>query len=126
MEGDALLVQASVQDTVGTVQAAIEDRLERRHPDGLPAELTERIAAGELPLFTSTSSGLPPQIDPDHIDQVAYSYRSSQRPGVRVVFVSGYAEDSFGEIQMRIPNSVFLPKPFSLNDLTETVQRQLH
>ncbi|NNE51890.1 MAG: response regulator [Sulfitobacter sp.] len=49
-----------------------------------------------------------------------------QRPGVRVVFVSGYAEDSFGEIQMRIPNSVFLPKPFSLNDLTETVQRQLH
>lgn len=48
------------------------------------------------------------------------------RPGVRVVFVSGYAEDSFGEAQMKIPNSVFLPKPFSLNDLTETVQRQLH
>ena len=48
------------------------------------------------------------------------------RPGVRVVFVSGYAEDSFGEAQKRIPNSVFLPKPFSLNDLTETVQRQLH
>jgi two-component system, cell cycle sensor histidine kinase and response regulator CckA len=24
-----------------------------------------------------------------------------------------------------IPNSVFLPKPFSLNDLTETVQRQM-
>lgn len=48
------------------------------------------------------------------------------RPGVRVVFVSGYAEDSFGEAQTRIPNSVFLPKPFSLNDLTETVQRQLH
>ena len=49
-----------------------------------------------------------------------------ERPGVRVVFVSGYAEDSFGEAQTRIPNSVFLPKPFSLNDLTETVQRQLH
>jgi len=49
-----------------------------------------------------------------------------ERPGVRVVFVSGYAEDSFGEIQTRIPNSVFLPKPFSLTDLTETVQRQLH
>ena len=48
------------------------------------------------------------------------------RPDVRVVFVSGYAEDSFGEEQTRIPNSVFLPKPFSLNDLTETVQNQLH
>lgn len=48
------------------------------------------------------------------------------RPDVRVVFVSGYAEDSFGETQMKIPNSVFLPKPFSLNDLTETVHQQLH
>lgn len=48
------------------------------------------------------------------------------RPDVRVVFVSGYAEDSFGEEQTRIPNSVFLPKPFSLSDLTETVQSQLH
>ncbi len=48
------------------------------------------------------------------------------RPEVRVVFVSGYAEDSFGETQMKIPNSVFLPKPFSLNDLTDTVHRQLH
>lgn len=49
-----------------------------------------------------------------------------ERPGVRVVFVSGYAEDSFGEAQTKIPNSVFLPKPFSLNDLTDTVHRQLH
>ena len=48
------------------------------------------------------------------------------RPGVRVVFVSGYAEDSFGETQIKIPNSVFLPKPFSLNDLTDTVHQQLH
>ena len=49
-----------------------------------------------------------------------------ERPGVRVVFVSGYAEDSFDEAQTRIPNSVFLPKPFSLNDLTDTVHNQLH
>jgi two-component system cell cycle sensor histidine kinase/response regulator CckA len=48
-----------------------------------------------------------------------------RRPGVKVVFVSGYAEDSFGEEQARIPNSVFLPKPFSLNALTATVQEQL-
>ncbi len=48
------------------------------------------------------------------------------RPGVRVVFVSGYAEDVLSEEQSRIPNSVFLPKPFSLNELTVTVQGQLH
>lgn len=48
------------------------------------------------------------------------------RPDVQVVFVSGYAEESFGEAQKDLPNSVFLPKPFSLSELTETVQRQLH
>jgi two-component system cell cycle sensor histidine kinase/response regulator CckA len=46
------------------------------------------------------------------------------RPNVRVIFVSGYAEDALSEDQARIPNSVFLPKPFSLNDLTATVQAQ--
>lgn len=49
-----------------------------------------------------------------------------ERPGVKVVFVSGYAEDSVSEHQARIPNSVFLPKPFSLKALTETVSRQIH
>ncbi len=48
------------------------------------------------------------------------------RPNVKVIFVSGYAEDSFGEEQARIPNSVFLPKPFSLSELTATVQDQLN
>lgn len=49
-----------------------------------------------------------------------------QRPNVRVVFVSGYAEESLSEEQGRIPNSVFLAKPFSLTDLATTVQGQLH
>ena len=48
------------------------------------------------------------------------------RPDVRVIFVSGYAEDCLSEGQARIPNSVFLPKPFSLTELTTTVQGQLH
>jgi two-component system, cell cycle sensor histidine kinase and response regulator CckA len=47
------------------------------------------------------------------------------RPNVRVIFVSGYAEDCLSEGQARIPNSVFLPKPFSLNDLASTVQEQI-
>ena len=48
------------------------------------------------------------------------------RPEVRVVFVSGYAEGAFGEAQPEVPNSVFLPKPFSLTQLAETVYQQLH
>lgn len=48
-----------------------------------------------------------------------------QRPDTKVVFVSGYAEDAFGDEKSRVPNSVFLPKPFSLNALTQTVQGQL-
>jgi two-component system cell cycle sensor histidine kinase/response regulator CckA len=47
------------------------------------------------------------------------------RPDTRVVFVSGYAEEAVAEDGTRIPNSVFLPKPFSLNDLATTVQGQL-
>ena len=50
----------------------------------------------------------------------------SDRPDTKVVFVSGYAEDAFGDDKSKIPNSVFLPKPFSLNDLTNTVHGQLH
>jgi len=47
------------------------------------------------------------------------------RPDTAVVFVSGYAEDVFREGRPPMPNSVFLPKPFSLSELTATVQNQL-
>ena len=47
------------------------------------------------------------------------------RPDTRIVFVSGYAEESLAENQARVPNSVFLPKPFSLSDLTTVVHRQM-
>ena len=46
------------------------------------------------------------------------------RPEVKVIFVSGYAEESLSEGQARIPNSTFLAKPFSLSDLTDTVHAQ--
>lgn len=45
----------------------------------------------------------------------------STRPETPVIFMSGYAEDAFGENRALVPNSVFLPKPFSLADLTATV-----
>ncbi|WP_420567274.1 ATP-binding protein [Thalassovita sp.] len=47
------------------------------------------------------------------------------RPDTRVIFVSGYAEDALDDSAEPVKNSVFLPKPFSLNDLLETVQGQM-
>lgn len=47
------------------------------------------------------------------------------RPNTAVVFVSGYAEDVFSEGRPPVPNSIFLPKPFSLSELTATVQNQI-
>ncbi len=47
------------------------------------------------------------------------------RPDMKVVFVSGYAEENFTQDKSEIPNSIFLPKPFSLNELTSTVRGQL-
>lgn len=48
-----------------------------------------------------------------------------QRPDTKVVFVSGYPEDAFDDGQPQIPGAIFLPKPFSLKALTQTVQDQL-
>ncbi len=48
-----------------------------------------------------------------------------KRPDTKVVFVSGYPEDAFDDGEPEILGAVFLPKPFSLQSLTETVQNQL-
>jgi two-component system cell cycle sensor histidine kinase/response regulator CckA len=44
-----------------------------------------------------------------------------KRPSTKVVFVSGYAENRCDQLADNIPNAVFLPKPFSLSQLTSTV-----
>lgn len=47
-------------------------------------------------------------------------------PDVKVIFVSGYAEDRLTKARNSIPNASFLAKPFSLDDLTTRVREQLH
>ncbi len=47
------------------------------------------------------------------------------RPDVKVIFMSGYAEDAFVGGESGIPDSAFLPKPFTLNELTQKVKDQL-
>lgn len=44
------------------------------------------------------------------------------RPDVRVIFVSGYAEASFGDALEEIEGAEFLPKPYSLKQLVEKVR----
>lgn len=44
------------------------------------------------------------------------------RPDMRVIFVSGYAEDVLRRSIGGIENSAFLPKPYSLNELTAKVK----
>ena len=47
------------------------------------------------------------------------------RPGAKVIFMSGYAEDAFVGGDSGVPGSAFLPKPFTLNELTQKVKDQL-
>ena len=47
-------------------------------------------------------------------------------PKVNVIFVSGYAEDSFDVEQAKIEHFTFLPKPFSLKQLIAAVDDQLN
>ncbi len=46
-------------------------------------------------------------------------------PDTKVIFVSGYAEDAFENDSQEIEDSAFLPKPFSLTDLTTKVKELL-
>jgi two-component system cell cycle sensor histidine kinase/response regulator CckA len=48
-----------------------------------------------------------------------------RRPGLKVVFVSGYAEDAFEKHLPQGETFKFLPKPFSLKQLVETVKQAI-
>ena len=52
------------------------------------------------------------------------AHARKMRPGLRVVFISGYAEDSFRR-NLVDHDFLFLPKPFSLTDLTAKVKEAL-
>ena len=49
-----------------------------------PGSFAERVVVGETPLFSSRPDGDDPHLDPTKVDLWAYSYRSVQRPLVRV------------------------------------------
>jgi two-component system cell cycle sensor histidine kinase/response regulator CckA len=81
----------------------------------------DMLAAGDLHVDVFVTDVIMPGMDgPTWVRQAL-----NQRPETKVVFVSGYPEDAFEDGEDPIANAVFLPKPFSLNALTQTVQSQL-
>ena len=60
--------------------------MQQREPGALqaPGSFAERVVVGEAPLFSSRPDGVDPALDPTKVDLYAYSYRSVQRPLIRV------------------------------------------
>ncbi len=99
--GDALLLNGSIQDKLGTVEIAIKERYSRtQQPTSPPGDFKQRVDKDSLPLFSSTTNGLPVSLFPGETDQIAYAYLSSQRPGVRVR--EAVAEDIEGSGYWRV------------------------
>ena len=48
-----------------------------------------------------------------------------RNPGIKVIFVSGYAEDAFAKSLPENQQFSFLPKPFSLSQLVAAVKETI-
>ncbi len=73
---DAAIPQLRFQDPSGQIDSLLISRHQ--------TQLVQERAFGEMPLWSSTASGIDPQVEPSKIDLWAYTYRSVQRPLVRV------------------------------------------
>ena len=66
----------------------LTELLRQRDPEGVPLKapgsFAERVVVGETPLFSSRPDRIDAHLDPSKVDLWAYSYRSVQRPLVRV------------------------------------------
>ena len=86
-KSDASVALISVQDPLGTFGNLLRQR--NLPLTWGPGSFDERRTTGEIPLFSSRPDGIDPHIDPAKVDLWAYSYRSVQRPLVRVREVIG-------------------------------------
>ena len=85
-KGDSLVFGQSIRDTVGLLEPLLRDRAERWEVpiSGPLIPLDEWFETGEIPLFTGSDEHRAHLIEEDDLDQLAYAYCSSQRPGERV------------------------------------------
>ena len=84
--GDSIAPILTFQDTVGDIYQIVEQRWYSGTHVKVPLyeTLSERLTVHEAPLVSTTSDGSDPHWAPEKIDQYAYAYRTSQRPGARV------------------------------------------
>ena len=84
-EGDSAIPLVSFHDPSRQLTALLRQRYNMLEvPLDLPGSFAERVVVGEAPLFSSRPDGLDPHLDPSKVDLWGYSYRSVQRPLVRV------------------------------------------
>ncbi|HEY3128584.1 MAG TPA: carboxypeptidase-like regulatory domain-containing protein [Acidobacteriota bacterium] len=76
-ESDALMPRITIDDREGSIANLIRQRWHS-------TTFNERASLGELPLFISRADSFDPHLDPASVDMWAYSYRSVQRPAVRI------------------------------------------
>jgi DNA-binding beta-propeller fold protein YncE len=88
---DSLFPNLTFEDPEGTVASLIAERWPAvlsgagragLYPDALRPE--DRLAIGEMPFVSSSSKGFSPSVKPEAVDQWAYFYSTSWRPGVSV------------------------------------------
>ncbi|MEM9198076.1 MAG: ATP-binding protein [Pseudomonadota bacterium] len=84
-------------------------------------EALEIVDTGEHKIDILVSDVVMPGIDgPTWVAQARATLGA-----VKVIFVSGYAEDVFRSGDAEVPDAVFVAKPFSLNELTQRVKEAL-
>ncbi len=99
-EGDSAIPLVSFHDPSRQLTTLLRERYDQLEVSlDLPGSFTERVVVGEAPLFSSRPDGLDPHLDPTDVDLWAYSYRSVQRPLVRVR--EEIAEDEIGSAYWR-------------------------
>ncbi len=82
---DSSLPVLTFHDPSRQLTALLRQRGGESVPLGVGAgSFAERVVVGETPLFSSRPDGDDPHLDPSKVDLWAYSYRSVQRPLVRV------------------------------------------
>ena len=81
---DSAIPLVTFHDPSRQLTALLRQRGSEYVPLQPPGSFAERVVVGETPLFSSRPDGRDPHHDPSTVDLWAYSYRSSQRPLVRV------------------------------------------
>ena len=81
---DSVIPLVSFHDPSRQLTELLRQRGPEDFPLQQPGSFAERVVVGEAPLFSSRPDEIDPHLDPTKVDLWAYSYRSVQRPLVRV------------------------------------------